>query len=66
METVLTGLICISCFVHTNDVLVYSHTFEEHLEYLQQVFARLHQTGLHLKAQKCLFLREVPFTLVMW
>ena len=66
METVLTGLIWISCFLHTNDVLVYSHTFEEHLEHLQQMFARLHQTGLHLKAQKCLFWEKKCLTLVMW
>ena len=31
------------------------------LEHLRQVFCRLHQAGLRLKAQKCLFLREVPY-----
>ena len=30
-----------SCFVYIDDTLVYSHTFEEHLEHLQQVFATL-------------------------
>lgn len=65
MGTVLTGLIWISCFVHSNDVLVYSHTFEEHVQHLQQVFTRLHQTGLHL-AQSVCFWEKNCLTFVMW
>ena len=62
MEVVLAGLIWDSCFAYIDDVLVCSHTFEDHLEHLRQVFSRLRQAGLRLKARKCLFLREeVPY-----
>jgi len=62
METVLTGLLWDSCFVYIDDLLVCSSTFQEHLQHLRQVFTRLRQAGLRLKARKCLFLREeVPY-----
>ena len=41
-----------------DDLLVCSQTFQEHLEHLREVFARLHKAGLRLKSKKCLFLRE--------
>ena len=62
MEKVLSGLIWKTCFVYIDDVLVCSNTFAEHLNHLQQVFARLRCAGLRLRANKCLFLREeVPY-----
>ena len=62
METVLAGLLWDSCFAYIDDLLVCSHTFQEHLEHLRQVFTRLRKAGLRLKAKKCLFLREeVPY-----
>lgn len=55
----MLGKIWKSCFTYIDDVLVCSQTFEEHL---RQVFCKLHQAGLRLKAQKCMFLREeVPY-----
>ena len=62
METVLTGLLWDSCFVYIDDLLVCSSTFQEHLQHFHQVFTRLRQAGLRLKARKCLFLcEEVPY-----
>ena len=62
MEVVLSGLVWDSCFVYIDDVLECSRTFEEHLELLRQVFARLREANLKLKAKKCLFLwDEVPY-----
>jgi len=48
--------------VYVDDLLVCSSTFHEHLQHLRQVFTRLRQAGLRLKARKCLFLHEeVPY-----
>ena len=58
MEVVLSGLVWDSCFVYIDDVLVCSRTFEEHLEHLRQVFARLREANLKLKLKKCLFLQD--------
>ena len=41
-----------------DDILVFSTTFNEHLHRLQQVFHRLIEAGLKLKAKKCEFFLE--------
>ena len=58
MQRVLTGLEGKLCFVFIDDILVYSQTFEEHLERLQAVFTRLREAGLKLKPKKCALLQE--------
>lgn len=40
--------------------------FEEHLEHLRQVFARLREANLKLKPKKCLFFGMKFCTLAMW
>ena len=55
--TALEKLLCI-CI---DDLLVCSQTFQEHLEHLSEMFARLRKAGLRLISKKCLFLREVPY-----
>ena len=62
METVLTGLACDSCMVYIDDILVIGATFQDHLENIRKVFARLRAAGLCLKPQKCSFVkREVTY-----
>ena len=62
METVLTGLTRDSCMVYLDDILVIGATFQDHLENLRKVFARLRVAGLCLKPQKCSFVkREVAY-----
>jgi len=62
METVLTGLTRHSCMVYLDEFLVIGATFQDHLENLQKVFARLRVAGLCLKPQKCSFAkREVTY-----
>ena len=62
MQTILAGLEWKSCYVYMDDILVYSKTWEEHLNHIQEVFDRLPDAGLTLKPAKCSFLREsVPF-----
>ena len=58
MERVLIGLHWKICLVYLDDIIVYSGSFEEHVERLQKVFDCLKNAGLKLKPQKCSLFRE--------
>ena len=53
MNGVLSGLTWEECLVYLDDVIIYSRTFEEHLERLEHVFERLKESGLKIKLEKC-------------
>jgi len=62
MELVMSGLTYDVCLVYLDDILVFSKTFDEHLERLATVFDRLNRYLLKLKPSKCsLFQRKVSF-----
>ena len=62
MDHVLTGLSWEICLFYLDDIIVFSHTWEEHLQRLETVFQRLLEQGLTLGASKCkLAAREVEF-----
>ena len=46
------------CLIYLDDIIVFSSTFEEHLEKLQAVFSRLALHNLKLKARKCEFFKS--------
>ena len=41
--------------VYIDDVVIYSKTFEEHLEHLEKVFKKLRESNLMIKLTKCKF-----------
>lgn len=52
----------INLLIYLDDIIVFSKTFEEHLERLQVVFNRLREHGLKLKPSKChLMKKEVQY-----
>ena len=44
--------------VYLDDIMIYSKTYEEHLEHLEKVFARLRENQLYAKLKKCEFAKE--------
>ena len=51
-----------SLLIYLDDIIVYSSTFEEHLQRLEMVFSRLRAHGLKLKPSKCDFFKtEVKY-----
>lgn len=58
MEHCMSDLNFNKCIVYIDDIVIYSRTFEEHLERLESVFERLEQYGLKLKSSKCSFFRN--------
>ena len=59
MERCIGDLNLRDCFIYLYDIVIFSATFEEHLERLQAVFASLQDHNLKLKPVKCkLFCRN--------
>ena len=50
------------CLTYLDDIVVFSSTFEEHLEGLEAVFQRLQINNLKLKASKCEFFKPECLT----
>ena len=55
MDIVLSGLKWINCLVYLDDIIVFSATFEEHLQHLRKVFERIRKAGLKFRTSKCQF-----------
>ena len=55
MVYVLKGLNWKHGLCYIDDILIFSSSFQEHLQHLESVFDKLRQVGLTLKADKCHF-----------
>ncbi|KAL5469541.1 hypothetical protein EMCRGX_G030811 [Ephydatia muelleri] len=58
MECVLAGLTYEQCLIYLDDIVVFSVTFDQHLERLKMVFHHLAEAGLKLKPSKCHFAKS--------
>lgn len=56
MNSVLSGLIGIKCFVYLDDVIIYSDSLEIHDMKIRNVFNRLKEHNLKIQPDKCEFL----------
>ena len=43
---------------YLDDIIIYSRSEKEHLEHLEEIFARLKTAGLKLKLEKCCFFKK--------
>ena len=55
MQNCLGELNLTYTLIYLDDVIIYSHTEEEHLTHLRAVFKRFQESGLQLKPSKCNF-----------
>ena len=55
MENVLKGLQFEICLIYLDDVVIFSSSFNEHLQRLRLVFDQFRESGLKLKLTKCHF-----------
>ena len=58
MERCMGDLNLRDCLIYLDDIVIFSSTFQEHLEHLEAVFSRLAEHNLKLKASKCEFLKS--------
>ncbi|XP_070579112.1 uncharacterized protein [Ptychodera flava] len=58
MEQCMDGLNMKICLVYLDDIIVFSSTFEEHLDRLKVVMDRLEGYNLKIKHTKCQFFRD--------
>lgn len=55
MNMLLHGLTWHSCLVYLDDIIIFSKTFDEHLEKLGEVLDRLEKADVCIKMSKCTF-----------
>ena len=58
MDSIFAGLKWSCLLVYLDDIIVFSPTFEQHLKDLNEVFTRLRDARLTLKASKCHFVKS--------
>ena len=62
MERAMGELNLRDCLIYLDDIIIFSDTFEQHLDRLEAVFEKLHTYNLKLKASKCEFFKpEVTY-----
>ena len=58
MESILRGLIWKTCLIYLDDVIVFSTSFDQHLNDLAEVFDRFRDANIKLKPSKCSFEKD--------
>ncbi|GES82982.1 enzymatic polyprotein, putative [Rhizophagus clarus] len=55
MDNILKDMLWKNTMVYLDDVNIYSKTFEEHLQHLEEVLKRVEKAGLKINSEKCHF-----------
>ena len=55
MQNVLAPFLWIFALVYIDDILIFSKSFDDHLNHLDQVFKAVAETGITLATTKCHF-----------
>lgn len=58
MQTTLDEVIFKSVLVYLDDIMIYSKTFDEHVQQVDRVLELIIEAGLKLKPDKCVFLKS--------
>jgi transposase InsO family protein len=58
IQTALSDLLYKGAINYLDDFIIYTETFEEHIELLREVFKRLRQHNIKLKLSKCFFAKS--------
>ena len=58
MECVLAGISGEQCLTYLDDIIVFSTTFQEHIQRLGSVFEHLKAADLKLRPEKCYFAKQ--------
>ena len=62
MELILQGLNWQTRIIYLDDIVVFGSSFQEHLQRVEEVLHRIHDSGMKLKPEKCnLFQKKVTF-----
>lgn len=58
MNLILAGIQWQTCLAYIDDILIFSPTFDRHLQDLEEVLIRVANAGIRLKPSKCRFAME--------
>ena len=58
MEECFFGLHLDICYIYLDDLIIFSKTFEEHVDRLKKIFQRLREVNLKLSPKKCEFIKK--------
>ena len=58
MEDILGDYHLQICLIYLDDIIIFSRTYEEHVDRLRKVFHRIHDTGLKRAPKKCKLFKE--------
>lgn len=62
LESVLSSCQWRTCLIYIDDIIIFSETFEEHQQRLQEVLSKISEAGLKISPKKCkLFQKKVKF-----
>ncbi|KAL0148088.1 hypothetical protein M9458_056628, partial [Cirrhinus mrigala] len=62
VNDVLRDMVDQFIYVYLDDILIFSHSLQEHVQHVRRVLQRLLENGLYVKAEKCVFhAQSVPF-----